>query len=111
MLLSFFLVYLYQYKNNKKQNMATQERSLPGKPDKQRMQITQQIFHNLLEIVELYPQYSVSQHLATISRRKSSSGKELFYWSNEELLKKVEAHKSELEGEDLMNSYDDIGCD
>jgi hypothetical protein len=84
----------------------TTERTLPGKPDKQRMQTTQQIFHNLLEIVELYPQYSVAQHVAAISRRKSSTGKDLFHWSDDELLKKIEAHKTELEGEDIMN-YDD----
>ena len=86
--------------------MATTEKTLPGKPDKVRMQTTQQIFHNLLEIVELYPQYSVSQHLATISRRKNTNGKELFHWSDQELLKKIEQHKTELEGEDLMNIED-----
>lgn len=86
--------------------MAQTEKTLPGKPDKVRMQTTQQIFHNLLEIVELYPQYSVSQHLAAISRKKSSTGKELFFCSDQELLKKIESHKTELEGEDLMNIED-----
>lgn len=86
--------------------MAQTEKTLPGKPDKVRMQTTQQIFHNLLEIVELYPQYSVAQHLAAISRKKSSTGKELFHWSDQELLKKIENHKTELEGEDLMNIED-----
>ena len=66
---------MMKVKENKKTNakinfMANTEKTLPGKPDKVRMQTTQQIFHNLLEIVELYPQYSVSQHLATISRRE-----------------------------------------
>jgi hypothetical protein len=83
------------------------ERTISGKPDKRKMQTTQQIFHNLLEIVELYPQYSVSQHLAAISRRKNPNGKELFYWSDEELLKKIESHKSELEGDEFMNIVDD----
>lgn len=86
--------------------MADVQKTLPGKPDKVRMQTTQQIFHNLLEIVELYPQYSVAQHLAAISRKKSSTGKELFHWSDQELLKKIESHKTELEGEDLMNIED-----
>jgi hypothetical protein len=74
----------------------------PGKLDKRKMQVIQQIFHNLGEVVELYPQFSISQHLSAILRRKSSDGKEFFHWSNDELLKKIEQHKEELEGEELM---------
>lgn len=82
------------------------ERIGPGKVDKDKMIITQQVIHNIMEIVELYPQYSISQHLNTILRRKNSK-KESFFWSNEELLKRIEQHKTELEGEDLMNITDD----
>lgn len=72
-------------------------------PDRKRMQTAQQIFHNLLEIVELYPQYSIPQHLATISRRKDSDGKELYFWNDEELLKRIEQHKEECNGDEFMN--------
>jgi hypothetical protein len=75
----------------------------PGKLDRKKMQVVQEIFHNLSEVVELYPQFSISQHLSTILRRKSSDAKEFFHWNNDELLKKIEQHKEELEGEDLMN--------
>lgn len=78
-----------------------------GKPDKKRMQVNQQIFHNLLEIVELYPQYSLSQHLASILRRKDSKIKEFYHWKDEELLKHIEQHKEELEGDQFMNIEDD----
>jgi len=80
-----------------------------GKPDKKRMQTHQQIFHNLVEITELYPQYSLAQHLAGILRRKDPKGKEFFFWKDEELLKKIEQHKADLEGDDLMNMIDDEG--
>lgn len=86
--------------------MSTTERTQPGKTDKRRMQVIQQIFHNLSEVVELYPQYSVSQHLSAILRRKSSDGKEFHFWNNDELLKKIEQHKEELEGEGIMNESD-----
>jgi hypothetical protein len=76
-----------------------------GKPDTKRMQVNQQIFHNLLEIVELYPSYSLTQHLAAILRSKG--GKEFFHWKDEELLKRIEQHKAELEGEDLLTMTDD----
>lgn len=83
------------------------ERTQPGRNDKRRMQSIQQIFHNLTEVVELYPQYSVSQHLSAILRRKSETGKEFHFWSNDELLKKIEQHKEELEGEEIMNDSED----
>jgi hypothetical protein len=83
------------------------DRLQPGKLDKRKMQIIQQIFHNLGEVVELYPQYSVAQHLSAILRRKSDNGKEFFHWNNDELLKKIEQHKDELEGEDIMNIDED----
>lgn len=78
-----------------------------GKPDRKRMQTSQQIIHNLLEIIELYPQYTISQHIATISRRKDVKAKELIHWTDAELLKRIEQHKQELEGDDLMNIPDD----
>jgi len=81
------------------------KRPSSDKPDVKRMQIHQQIIHNLLEIAELYPKYSFSQHLAAITRSKG--GRELFHWKDEELLKRIEQHKSELEGEDLMDLTDD----
>ena len=83
------------------------DRLQPGKLDKKRMQVIQQIFHNLAEVVELHPQYSVAQHLSAILRRKSSDGKEFHYWSNDELLKKIEKHKDELEGEEIMNDIEE----
>lgn len=81
------------------------ERTQPGKLDKRKMQIIQQIFHNLGEVVELYPQYSVAQHLSAILRRKE--GKEFYHWNNDELLKRIEQHKDELEGEEIMNDIED----
>lgn len=82
--------------------MSSENKTVPSK-DKKKMQVIQQIFHNLSEVVELYPQYSVGQHLSAILRRKSTEGKQFHSWTNEELLSKVENHKSELEGEGLMN--------
>lgn len=77
-----------------------------NKLKKEGMQEVQQIFHHLTEIVELYPKFSVCQHLAGILRRKKSEGKEFFFWGNEELLKRIEQYKDELSGEDLMNIGD-----
>ena len=87
--------------------MNTVDKTNFGKPDRKRMQTNQQIFHNLLEIAELYPQYSLAQHLASILRRKDTTGKEFFYWKDDELLKRIEQHKQELEGDDLMNITDE----
>jgi hypothetical protein len=79
------------------------EKAIPPRPDKKKMQTTQEIFHNLLEIVELYPQYSITQHFHTITRRKSDTEKEFYYWNEEFFLKRIQQHKDELEGDSLMN--------
>jgi hypothetical protein len=74
----------------------------PSKNEKRKMQIKQQFFHLLMEIAELYPDYTISQHLSGILRRKSSESKEFYFWSNEELLKRVEKYKEELDTEESM---------
>jgi hypothetical protein len=87
--------------------MSTESLRSIGKPDKKKMQTVHQIFSNLLEITELYPQYSLVQHLATIQRKKNSEGKEFYNWTEEEFLKRIEQHKVELEGDDFMNIGDE----
>lgn len=77
------------------------------KPDKKKAQTVQQIFHNLLEIVELHPQYSVVHHIATIIRKKDGNSKEFYHWTEEEFLKRIEKHKQELEGDDFMRIEDE----
>ena len=71
--------------------------------ENKKMRVRAEIFHNLTEIIELYPTYTISQHLTTILRRKDPKAKEAYQWTNDELLKRIEQHKAELEGDDLMN--------
>lgn len=72
-----------------------------SRKDKRKIQVEQQVFHILLDIVELYPQYSLSQHLCHILRKKEDS-KEAYFWSDEILLKKFEDYYDELK-QDLSN--------
>ena len=64
--------------------------------DKQEMQIKQLIFHNLMQIVEMFPQYTVTKHLYHIMRKKGDS-QDVYDWTDEKLLKKFEDYKDELE--------------
>ncbi len=64
--------------------------------DKKRKQIEEQVFYNFMQVVQQFPQYSISQHLSHFLRKKEDS-EEAYFWSNEKLLKKVEAYKDELE--------------
>lgn len=66
-----------------------------NRKDKRKIQIEQQVFHILLDIVELYPQYSLSQHLCHILRKKEDT-KEAYFWTDEVLLKKFEDYYDEL---------------
>jgi hypothetical protein len=59
------------------------------------LQTKQQIFHHLVEIVELFPQYTISQHLVHVMRPQTGN----YNWSDAELLKKFEQYKDELESE------------
>lgn len=70
----------------------------PSRKDKRKIQIEQQVFHILLDIVELYPQYTLSQHLCHILRKKGEN-KEAYFWSDEVLLKKFEDYYDELKQE------------
>ena len=76
--------------------------------ENKKMRTRAEVFHNLTEIIELYPAYTIAQHLTTILRKKDAKTKEAYHWSNDELLKRIEQHKAELDGDDLMN---DIGED
>jgi len=66
--------------------------------DKEGMQIKQLIFHNLMQIVEQFPQYTVAQHLYFILRRKGDK-QEIYHWPDKKVLKKFEDYKDELETE------------
>ena len=57
--------------------------------DKKKKQVEEQIFYNLMQIVQSFPQYSVAQHLAHVLKRKGDS-EEFYFWSDERLLKKFE---------------------
>lgn len=73
------------------------------KPDRDEMQVKQQISHNLLEIWELYPQFSIAKHLAVILRKKdkTGNGKEAYHWDNAELLKRIQQYRKELETDSM----------
>jgi hypothetical protein len=83
--------------------MSSEKNNGASKPDKKKMQTTQQIFHILLELTELYPEYTICQHLAGIVRKKKPDVKEFYYWSNEQLLKRIESYKQELEKDSLSD--------
>lgn len=62
---------------------------------KKDIQTKQQIFHHFVEIVELFPQYTISQHIIHAMRPQTGS----YQWTDEELLKKFEKYRDELENE------------
>jgi hypothetical protein len=67
--------------------------------NKQKIQTKQQIFHHFVEIVELFPQYSISQHMVHVLRPQTGC----YQWTDEELLRKFEKYRDELET-DLVNN-------
>jgi hypothetical protein len=63
--------------------------------NKSKIQTKQQIFHQLVEVVELFPQYTIAQHLVHIMRPHTGC----YQWSDDDLLKKFEKYRDELENE------------
>lgn len=68
---------------------------------KQRIQIEQQFLYILSKIVETFPQYKLSQHMAHIFRRKTENAFP-YFWDDELSLRKIEAYYDELVS-DLAN--------
>jgi hypothetical protein len=66
--------------------------------DKRKKQIEEQVFYNIMKIVQEYPQYSIAQHILHVFRRKGDV-QDPYFWSDEKLLKKFEDYKDELDRE------------
>lgn len=75
------------------------------KKSKESIQHQQQILHLLVNIAEMYPQYTLAQHFAHVLRRKSER-QEPYFWSDDLLLKKFEDYYDELKN-DLANNISD----
>ena len=74
--------------------------------DKKKKQIEEQIFYNLMQIVKDFPQYTVSEHLLHVLRRKGDV-EEAYFWSDEKLLKRFESYRDELDNELNPTAYAD----
>lgn len=70
---------------------------------KSNIQVKKQIFHHLVEIIELFPQYTTAQHIVHIMRPQTGC----YNWSDEELLRKFEKYRDELENELVDKIQDD----
>lgn len=75
--------------------------------DKKRKQIEEQVFYNFMQVVQQYPQYTISQHICHFQRKKSDK-EDAYYWGNEKLLKKIEDYKDELDHELIISSEEEI---
>lgn len=59
------------------------------------MRTKQLILKELLEIIELWPDIPIARHLRVILR----PNKDIYNWSDEKLLKKIEKYRYELDEE------------
>jgi len=66
------------------------------------MRKKQLILKELLELIELFPDQPIAQHLRCILRPNN----DFYTWTDEVLLKKIETYRNELEN-DSDDEYDD----
>lgn len=72
---------------------------MSNKPvDREKKATEEQVFYNLMRIVQEYPQYSIAQHLWHVLRTKGE-GEGPYHWTDKTLLKKFEDYKDELDQE------------
>lgn len=72
---------------------------------KSQIQIEQQVLFNLAQIIEAFPQYTIAQHLVHFLRKKRET-KDVYFWSDEFILKKIEEYYDELKT-DLIHEIDE----
>ena len=66
-----------------------------NKKDRKKLQTEQQVFHILLNIVETSPQYTFTQHLLHMLRKKNEK-QDAYFWDDDLLLKKIQSYYDEL---------------
>lgn len=64
------------------------------------MKIKQLVFKELIEIIELWPNISISRHLRVILR----PNKDIYDWEDSQLLSKIQNYRKELENNYLEDS-------
>lgn len=69
---------------------------------KQQIRIEQQFLYTLAQIIEIFPQYTIAQHLSHFMRSKGVETKSVYFWNDETILRKLEAYYDELKN-DLLN--------
>lgn len=62
---------------------------------KEDVQLEKRFLFNLSNILESFPQYTISQHLCHLLRKKSDS-KEAYFWTDEDITRKIEKYYDEL---------------
>lgn len=67
---------------------------------KDKSQIEQQIVYNLIQIFEICPQYTISQHLTHILRKKNAK-RDTYEWDDSFTLKRFEQYLDEIK-QDLI---------
>lgn len=61
-----------------------------------RTRTKQLVLQELVEVAELWPHIHMAQHICTILRPVTGA----YFWTDEQLLKKIELYRDELENDD-----------
>ena len=77
---------------------------------KQQIRTEQQFLYTLAQVIEIFPQYTMTQHINHFLRSKGD-GKSVYFWSDETLLHKLEAYYDELKTDLLNNNNQDEDYD
>jgi hypothetical protein len=72
---------------------------------KETIKLEQQILYNLVQVTDMFPQYTIAQHILHILRTKGKN-KDPYFWDDVTLLSIIEEYLDELHT-DLATKNDD----
>lgn len=74
---------------------------------KQQIRTEQQFLYTLAQIIEIFPQYTIAQHLSHFMRTKGLESKDVYFWQDETILRKLESYYDELKSDLLDQTEED----
>lgn len=71
---------------------------------REQIKLEQLILYNIVQLNDLFPQYTIAQHLCHLLRPKG--GEQAYHWDNIKLLSKLEQYLDELQTELVHSNFD-----
>lgn len=73
---------------------------------KQQLQVEQRFLYTLAQVIEVCPQYTIAQHITHFLRKKNAL-QEAYFWTDLQLLKRLEDYYDEIKTDLITNNNEE----